>query len=389
MTPTALDGVVTAMDYRKEFAEFDDVIYLDTATQGPMPLTAANAARQALELKKLPHRVPDEIYFELPDRIRASIAKLIGAEPDDVAITTGASAGFAAVAAGIEWKPDDEVIVAKGEFPAHFATWLPYEKNGKLKVRVIEPAGRFITADDYIANLTPRTRLVSASYVRFDNGARLETARVAAACRVSGALFLLDASQCAGAIPMDVAALGCDFLASSGYKWMLGPYGTGFFWAKREWSDRLPPGGMYWMALEGAAKFHGLPLDGLKARAGARRWDTPETASFTNLSAWDASLQMLVGIGTEKLYAHNSELIRMLVDRLPHDRCVLASPGDEERRGQFLCVASRDSGKTTELYEKLRAEKIFVGLREGALRVAPYIYNTERDIARVISVLSV
>jgi cysteine desulfurase / selenocysteine lyase len=377
------------MDYRKEFADFDDVIYLDTATQGPMPIAAANAAKQALEWKKLPHRVPDGIYFELPDRVRASVAKLIGADPDDIAITTGASAGFAAVAAGIDWKPDDEVIVAKGEFPAHFATWLPYESAGKLKVKIIEPAGRFISADDYIANLTPRTRLVSASLVRFDNGARLDAVRVAAACRASGAAFLLDASQCAGAIPIDVAKLGCDFLVSSGYKWTLGPYGTGFFWAKREWSDRLPPGGMYWMALEGAQKFHGLPLDGLRARAGARRWDTPETASFTNLAAWDAALQILVGIGTEKLCAHNSNLIRMLVDRLPHDRCVLASPSEAEKRGQFICVSSRDSSKTLGLYDKLKSEKIYVGLREGSLRISPYIYNTERDMARVIEVLSV
>ena len=388
MIADALHGVVTAMDYRKQFAEFDDVIYLDAATQGPLPLAAANAAKQALEWKKLPHRLTEEIYFELPDRVRSSIAKLIGAAPDDIAITTGASAGFAAVAAGIEWKPGDEVIVAKGEFPAHFATWLPYEKSGKLKVRIIEPAARFITADDYIANLTPRTRLVSASLVRFDNGARLDAPRVAAACRGLGAAFLLDASQCAGAIPMDVAALGCDFLVSSGYKWMLGSYGTGFFWAKREWSDRLPPGPVYWMALEGAHKFHGLPLDALRARAGARRWDTPETASFSNLAAWDAALKLLVGIGTEKLYAHNAELIRLLVDRLPHDRCVLASPAEEERRGQFVCVASRDAGKTAELYEKLKAEKIYVGLREGALRVSPYIYNTERDMVRVIAVLS-
>jgi len=235
----------------------------------------------------------------------------------------------------------------------------------------------------------PRTRLVSASLVRFDNGARLDAPRVAAACRASGAAFLLDASQCAGAIPIDVSALGCDFLVSSGYKWTLGPYGTGFFWAKREWSDRLPPGGMYWMALEGAQKFSGLPLDDLHARAGARRWDTPETASFTNLAAWDAALQFLVRIGTEKLCAHNAQLIGMLVERLPYDRCVLASPAEAERRGQFVCISSRDSSKNAALYDKLKVEKIYVGLREGSLRVSPYIYNTERDISRVIEVLSV
>ena len=256
-------------------------------------------------------------------------------------------------------------------------------------MRIIEPAGRFITADDYISNLTPRTRLVSASLVRFDNGARLDAARVAAACRALGAQFLLDASQCAGAIPMEVTKLGCDFLVSSGYKWMLGPYGTGFFWAKREWSDHLPLGGVYWMALEGAHNFSGLPLDALRARSGARRWDTAETASFTNLAAWDASLKMLADIGTDKLYAHNAELIRLLIERLPHDRCVLASPSEEEKRAQFICISSRAAEKTKELYEKLKTEKIFVALREGSLRVSPYIYNTERDISRVISVLSI
>ena len=138
------------MDYRKEFAEFDDAIYLDTSTQGPLPIAAANAAKLALEWKKLPHRLPESVYFELPDRVRASIAKLIGADADDIALTTGASSGFGAVSAGIEWKPEDEVIVGKGEFPAHFATWLPYQKSGKLKLRIIEPAGRFITADDYM-----------------------------------------------------------------------------------------------------------------------------------------------------------------------------------------------------------------------------------------------
>src|ERR1700723_2609275 len=102
------------MDYRKEFADFDDVIYLDWATQGPLPIAAANAAKQALEWKKLPHRVPDGIYFELPDRVRASVAKLIGADPDDIAITTGASAGFAAVAAGNDLKAPNQGIVGKG-----------------------------------------------------------------------------------------------------------------------------------------------------------------------------------------------------------------------------------------------------------------------------------
>ncbi len=376
------------MDHRKEFAEFDDVTYLDAATQGPLPLASAQAAKESLEWKKLPFRIPDGTYFDMPDRIRASIAKMIHAEPDDIALTAGASAGFAAVATGIDWNAGDEVVVARGEFPAHFATWLPYEKAGKLTVKVIAPTERFITAGDYVSNISSRTRLVSASLVRFDNGARLDAKRVADACHAAGALFLLDASQCAGALPIDVKATGADFLVSSGYKWLLGPYGTGFFWARREWSDALPGGPVYWQSLEGANKFHGLPLDGLRVRAGARRWDSPETASFTNLAAFDASLKLVTSIGTDRIYEHAANLSRMVAERLPMDRCVLASPSDSERRGQFVCVAARTPEKTAELHKKLREEKIVVCLREGVLRISPHVYNTERDVLRLISVLS-
>jgi selenocysteine lyase/cysteine desulfurase len=385
----AAGGDLSEMDYRKEFAEFDDVTYLDAANQGPLPIASAKAAKDAIEWKKLPQHMPDGIYFDLPNRIRASIAQLIHADAEDIAITTGASAGFCAVAAGIDWKAGDEVLVARGEFPAHFSTWLPYQHAGKLTTKVIAPRDRFISADDYIANITAKTRLVSASLVRFDNGVRLDAPRIAEACRKVGALFLLDASQAAGIVPIDAKAMGADFITSSGYKWLLGPYGTGFFWARREWSDKQPLGPVYWMALEGASKFSGLPAGELRLAPGARRWDSAETGNFINLSALDASLKLIVSVGSEKLFAQAQGLCRMLIERLPMDRCVLVSPQEDERRGQYVCIAGRTPEKTLELHAKLRAEKVIVCLREGAMRVSPYLYNTERDIARLISVLSV
>jgi selenocysteine lyase/cysteine desulfurase len=385
----AVEGDSPEMDYRKEFAEFDDVTYLDAANQGPLPLASAKAAKDAIEWKKLPQHMPEGVYFDIPNRARASLAQLIHADPEDIAITTGASAGFSAVAAGIDWKAGDEVLVARGEFPAHFSTWLPYQYAGKLTTRVIAPSERFISADDYIANITPKTRLVSASLVRFDNGVRLDAPRIAEACRKVGTLLLLDASQAAGIVPIDAKATGADFIASSGYKWLLGPYGTGFFWARPEWSATQPLGPVYWMALEGANKFSGLPAGELRLVPGARRWDSAETGNFINLSAWDASLKLIVSIGSEKLFAHAQALSRMLIERLPMDRCVLVSPDDDERRGQYVCIAGRTPEKTLELDAKLRAEKVIVCLREGALRVSPYLYNTERDIQRLISVLSV
>ncbi len=377
------------MDYRQEFADFEGVTYLDTAGQGPLPLASARAAHSAVEWKKLPHRIPEVEYFGLPDRVRAAVARLIGADPDDVAITTGATGGFTAVAAGIDWKPGDEVVVAQGEFPAHFSTWLELERAGVLRVKIIRPRDRFITAGDYIENLGPRTRLVSASLVRFDDAARLDAAPLAEACHAAGAALLLDASQCAGGMPINVHALGADFLVSAGYKWLLSPYGTGFFWVRRDWIERLRLGPVYWMALDGAREFHDLPIEKLKLTPGARRWDSPETSNFFNLSAMEASLEFVLRAGPAAIEQHNAGLIAQLIERLPRDRCVLASPKDAARRGPFVCLAARKPEQTRDLYLKLRESQIIVSFRQGALRIAPHLYNTQRDIARLLSVLSV
>jgi selenocysteine lyase/cysteine desulfurase len=373
------------VDFRSAWFDFEDVAYLNTAGQGPLPRVAIRAAQAALEWKKFPHQLPDSAYFELPDRIRALLAQIIGGKPEEIALTTGASAGLAAVANGFDWKPDDEVILARAEFPAHLTTWKPLEAQGRLRVKIIAPRERFITADDFLAAMGPKTRLISASLVRFDDGSLLDAARVAKACHAQGAMLLLDVSQCAGAMPMDVAQLGADFLVCSGYKWLLSPFGTGFFWARGELIEKMRVGPFYWMALEGAEKFHTLSMEELRLAPGARRWDSPETASFFNLAAMNASLEFVLRAGPETVLEHNRRLMGMMYERLPRDRCVTASPTEPERRGPYACFAARSTEKTAAMYERLRKENIFVSLREGNLRVSPHLYSTERDIDKLIA----
>jgi selenocysteine lyase/cysteine desulfurase len=385
--------VSAAQDWRKEFHDFEDTTYLNVAAQGPLPKVAARAALDALEWKKNPARLPEEAYFGLPNRVRKAIAQIIGATPDEIAITAGASAGLAAVAAGIRWHPEDEVLIAQGEFPAHFSTWMPLAEGGRLTVRIVSPRKTwFLTADDFLDCLSPRTRLISTSLVRFESATRIDAARLAAACRDKGILLLLDISQCAAAMPLDIRALGADIAVCSGYKWLLSPYGTGFFWIRRELIDSEQfdaPAPFYWMALQGAERFHSLGMNGWKPVRQARRWDSPETASFFNLAPMAASLEFLLAAGIETVWEHNKGLINLLIERLPRDRCRLASPAEWEARGPFVCVAARSPEKTAALYERLREGKVMVSLREGALRIAPHLYNTERDIERLLALLAV
>jgi len=378
------------IDWRQEWFEIEDATYLNLAGQSPLPRVSIRAVQAALEVKKFPHHKADSIFYEVPDRLRVSLAKLIGAQPEEIALTTGASTGVAAVAYGLQWQPGDEVITAKGEFPLQYTAWKPMEEREGLKLKIVAPRDRFITADDLIAAMTPRTRVVSVSLVRFDDGSLLDAPRVAAACHAQGALLLLDVSQCCGALPMNARELGADFLVCAGYKWLLSPFGTGFFWIKREHLASVRPAPFYWMALPGSDNFSALKFDDPKPAASAKRWDSPEWASYFNfnLVAMDASVDFVLRMGPGRVHTHNHKLIDLMFERLPKDRCIPASPLDAAQRGPYGCFSARSREKTAELYQRLRKENIIVSLREGNIRVSPHLYNTERDIDRLISVVT-
>ena len=232
--------------WRDHWAPIEDAVYLNTAAQGAMPSMSHDAVQTALTAKRYPHRSPDADYFTPSNRLRQSLATLIGARADEISLNTGASAGLLHVVHGLDWRRGDEVITAAGEFPLQYATWKPLEEREGIRLKIVSPAGPFITADDIVAAITPRTRVVSVSHVRFDDASLLDAAQVAEACRRHDVVFVLDITQSCGALPLDVRALGADFVVCAGYKWLLSPYGTGFVWARRERLDRLRPGPFYW-----------------------------------------------------------------------------------------------------------------------------------------------
>lgn len=379
---------VLPASWREAWFFKDDIVYFNVAGQAPMPRVSLEAVQASLEWKKYPYILTDEMELNLPRRVRASIAKLIGAEPEEIALTTGASVGLMTLAYAVDWKRGDEILTAHGEFPLEYTTWKPMEAREGVKLKIIAPQDRWIAAEDFIAALTPRTRLVSASMVRFDDGSMLDTVKLGAACRAQGTLLALDVSQCCGAIPMDVRQLGADFIICSGYKWLLGPYGTGFFWGTRELEASFRPGPYYWQGIKGLTHFDNLMFEDPKPSTGARPWDASETASYFNLSGWDASLTFLLEAGVETVAAHNLKLITQLFDRLPVDRCVSTSPLEAKRRGPYGCFAGRNLGKTQELYKRMKEERLIASLREGNIRVSTHLYNSAEDIDKLLRVIA-
>lgn len=374
--------------WRNEWNPIDDAAYLNTAAMSAMPRVSVDAVKISIDAKQFPHHRSDAVWFEITDRLRVSLATLIGARAEEIALTTGASTGLQTVALGLTWRRGDEVIIANGEFPLQYATWQPMEKREGIKVKIVAPQGRFISADDLIAAMTPTTRVISVSHVRFDDGSLLDAARVAAACRDNGVLFVLDVTQSCGAVPMNVATLGADFIVCAGYKWLLSPYGTGFLWAKREHVDLLRPAPFYWMGQD-ATLFANLNMKDPAPAASAKRWDSAENNSYFNLNvtAMEASARFVCRIGPEAVLSHNRELIARMFDNLPAD-LERASPIDRAERGPFGCFVAETPERTTALYQKLVSENVCVSLRDGRIRVSPHLFNSSEDIDRLIEVVS-
>ena len=372
------------IDWKDEWYPIEDATYLNFAAHAAIPRVALNAVQASVAAKRRPHIVDDQSFFSVARSLRQTLATLIGASQDDIALTSGAGAGLATIAYALKWSAGDEVIIAGGEFPAHYATWKPMEAREGIKVQITPPQGQFMQSGDLIAAMTPRTRVISVSHVRFDDGSILDASSLAAACKRNGTLLVLDVSQSCGAIPMDVSSLGADFIVCAGYKYLLSPWGTGFLWAKPENTDLLRPGPYNWLSqdVESFARLN--YVDPRPART-LSRWDAAQASSIYNfnLTVMEASARFVLNATPALIHDHNQSLINHFFERLP-DGYRLASPRQASHRGVFGCIEGGSRSNTESLYQTLRDEQFVVALREGKIRVAPHLLNSTRDMDRLL-----
>lgn len=373
-----------SIDWKNEWFPIEDATYLNFAAHAAIPRVALNAVQASVAAKRRPHIVDDRSFFFVAANLRQTLATLIGASQDDIALTTGAGAGLATIAYALKWSAGDEVIIAGGEFPAHYATWKPMEAREGIKLQITHPQDQFIQSGDLIAAMTPRTRVISVSHVRFDDGSILDASSLAAACKRNGTLLVLDVSQSCGAIPMDVSSLGADFIVCAGYKYLLSPWGTGFLWAKPENADLLRPGPYNWLSQDVETFARLNYVDPSPART-LSRWDAAQASSIYNfnLTVMEASARFVLNATPALIHDHNQSLIDYFFERLP-DGYRLASPRQASHRGVFGCIEVGSRGDTESLYQTLRDERFVVALREGKIRVAPHLLNSTQDMDRLL-----
>jgi selenocysteine lyase/cysteine desulfurase len=373
--------------YGHEFSDFSPTVYLDCAYQGPCPRVSAERLRQAIELKSNPDRQDKSDYFDLPARVRTRIARLVGADRSEIAITTSATQGIGIVAAGLGFGAGDEVVVASSNFPSNLFSWLHLRRKG-VNVKIVHPVSGEVTPERVAAAITERTRVLALDWVDYSSGYRIDLTAFGKLIHDRGGIFVVDGTQGVGAMELDLDALPVDVLACAAYKWLLGPYGTGFAYVQRDLLDKLDVAVINWCSVEGAENFDSLPQDRFTLLRDARVFDSGETGSFINLSGLAASLEYVEGVTTMTVYEHCRALLERLTQGLlaqGYTPSAAALPGHEST---ILGFQASTPEATLALHARLREHHIGVSLRQGMIRVSPYLYNDEADIDRLLQIVN-
>lgn len=310
-----------AVKLRAQFPVLERIAYLNAGTCGPLPGPAVGVATKVLEECARSGRAG--MYFEqmqaLATQRRAAYATLLNADARDIALTTSTSDGIVRVLAGMDLRAGDEILTSDEEHPGLLGPLAAARDQRGVEIRTV-------ALQDIADAVSPATRLVACSHVSWING------RLAPDLSGVDVPVLLDGAQGAGAVPVDVTALGCDFYAAAGQKWLCGPIGTGLLWLAPDWTERLVVTGPTYVNLED-------PGAGLQAglAAGAARHDA-SGQSLEGAVAAATAFVMLASTGWEDLQEHAASLAETLAGRLaerglrvePRDRTTLVSWHDDD-----------------------------------------------------------
>lgn len=382
---------------RELFGDFEGRVWMNTSHQGPLPAPSEAEALEAIRWKRSPRHMAGARFHEATDRLRRAVARLVRVPADEVTITNGASYGLHLLANGLPLGAGDEVLSMAGDFPSNLLPWRGLAARG---VRVRELRSRWslpvIGPEDVADALGQRTRVLCLSWVHSFSGHATDLGPLGALCRERGVHLIANTSQGLGARRLDLSATPVDAVVNVGWKWLCGPYGTGFCWIRPELRERLGVNRRYWQATQSADDLQGDGSgggdDAAFAALGGKRFDVFGTASFFNVKPFASSVEALLEVGPERIEAHDRELVDRLVDGLLDERqggrWRLISPEGPEARTPIVVFAHREPERNPQVFEHLRAAGVDLALRRGNLRASPHLHNTAEDVDRVLDALA-
>ncbi|MGE0724787.1 MAG: aminotransferase class V-fold PLP-dependent enzyme [Alphaproteobacteria bacterium] len=365
----------------------EDVTYLASAATGPVPREVRLAGEAGLATKSTPWVRDPTIGSRTAEAARTAAARLIGAAPGDVAVVPAVSYAIATAGANLALDPKGRVLLMESEFPSQSYEWARLARERNVAVEVVaRPADGDWTAALLAAIERPGAAPVTVAPLtpaHWTDGAMVDLDALAPALRRQGAALVIDATQAVGVLPVDVAALQPDFLVFPTYKWVLGSYSLAFLYAAPGRQDGRPLE-QHDQARDRAAAPAAGPVAVPGFQGGARRYDMGERDSYTALPMAIAAFALNARWGIDAIRAR----LRHLTDALA-ERAAAAGFQVLDRRfraphilGVRVPTALGGAAAADRIAGALAAEKVFVSVRGGVLRIAPHVHVEDQEVDR-------
>lgn len=367
---------------REAFALAPGLVYVNHAAVGVLPIATRDAVHAMVDDHARRGVLGTASREASLPAYRRRIAEFVGGRGEEIALLRNTGDGATVLAHGLDLGPGDEVITGANEFGSNAYPWLALRERGVTVTLIGAPRER-MTPDVLRRTISPRTRVVTVSWVTFDDGYRHDLAALAEVAHTHGALFVVDVMQGLGAFPLDVDATGVDAIYAGGAKWLLALQGVGFLWLRANLLDRVALRMPGWRSFEDIWNF--LDYD-QPPIADASRYEggTPNIVGALSVAT---SMDVLAAAGVERIGAHVLALTDRLVDGVRSRGYTVAGDRSRDDVKSGIVLFHRDGIDAVALGRRLGEAKICVTYRPTGIRVAPHGHNTFDDIDTILDAL--
>lgn len=369
---------------RREFPICARKIYCAHAADAPLPRRVADAMRDSIERASTDARQYDHELIRI-EETRTLVARLLGAQVEEISFTGPTSSGLNAIANGLDWEKGDEVICYLDDYPANVYPWLAVERRGVKPVLLETARIGEITLEIVERALTDRTKLVALSSANYCSGYRIDLEAIGLLCAERGVLFSVDAIQTLGVFPVPLGHI--DFMSAGAQKWMLGPSGAGILYVKTSRHDLLRPATIGGWNVE-SPNF--IAQREIKYPPGGRKFE-PGAYTHSTLAGLRAAVELFLEVGPENITGQIRALTQSLREQITPAGFEFLSPKEEKNCSGILTFRHPriSSERLAEAFEKndIVASLRFDRADRGWLRVSPHFYNTAAEMERMAEVV--
>ena len=361
---------------RTLFPVTKEVVYLNNASQSPLNTGVYDRLQAHLKTALNP------IHKKGFDRnhTRVLLSKLLGGAPEEYGLVTSTGVGMGIIAQGLDLKKGDNIVLPEREHWNNTFPWLQLKEKG-IEVRFAKiNDDHSIDPEAFQKIIDHKTRVVAIAAVRFNSGFRPNLSAIGKLAHEKGALFVVDAAQAAGMIPIDVEKEEIDVMAGCGFKWLLGLHGTGFLYVSKRVVKMINPvlPGMF--AAE--PNYHKLSY-----YKDSRKFETG-TIAYSLFDAWSVGLELLLNIGVKNIYEKALENTDILIDGLQKRKYFLVTPiRKREERTAIVHFNTGSFDTTKALYDKLKKQHVLVTLQGKNIRVSPNFFTSKKEINMFLNIL--